>query len=152
MLVRQISYPLWSMYMRPWVWMVANEWDVMFQIHKSTSSLISTFRKLDRMVKVERTIFCPRSGNQVWGWWNNAMKRAWVFVTGSIISALDFFLRLLHKTTINPISQATTILLFFSAAVPILMNTANHKPRKTRTSEEKKWNCNTLAGSAVSST
>ena len=46
--------------------MVANEWDVMFQIHKSTPSLISTFRKLDRMLKVERSIFfCPRSGNQV---------------------------------------------------------------------------------------
>lgn len=45
--------------------MVANEWDVMFQIHKSMPSSISTFRKLDRMVKVERSIFCPRSGNQV---------------------------------------------------------------------------------------
>ena len=45
--------------------MVANEWDVMFQIHKSTPSSISTFRKLDRIVKVERSIFCPKSGNQV---------------------------------------------------------------------------------------
>jgi len=78
-------------------------------------------------------------------------KESGSFVNGSIISALDFFLRLLHKTEINPISQVTTILLFFSAVVPTLMNTANHKPRKTRTSEGKKWNCNTLGGSAVSS-